>query len=356
MFTHIHQLKRLAPEQLDRYLDKGWFRMGQMIFTCHFLCFSDRLFTAVWIRLALEEYEFSKSLRKLLRKNNQRFRTIVRKAVFDREKEELYQLHAHRFQGYVADSLVDSLFGDSDYDIYDTYEVCVYDEDKLVAASFFDKGRNSLASIMGLYHPSYAKHSLGFYSMLVEIVFGKSHGMAYYYPGYVVPGYSSFDYKLRIGNVDFYDYDIQDWRPYDQMLIENLPSEKLIYALKAAAEVLDAKKISTRLLLYPLYDKQLFGLEPEESVRYPLFLSCHHEQNSTSMLIIEYDLFARQYKLSEVSLVEDASLFAYQIFSEFDPRKSCLNFLVRDQLILESKNIYLLSEALIRYRKMTTER
>ncbi|MEO1516072.1 MAG: arginine-tRNA-protein transferase [Bacteroidota bacterium] len=352
MFTHIHQLKRLAPEQLDNYLDKGWFRMGQMIFTCHFLCFSDHLFTAVWIRLALQDYAFGKRQRKLLRRNNQRFRTIVRKAVFDIEKEELYQLHAHRFQGYVADSLVDSLFGDSDYDIYDTYEVCVYDDDKLVAASFFDKGKNSLASIMGLYNPAYAKYSLGFYSMLVEIVFGISHGMIYYYPGYVVPGYASFDYKLRIGDVDYYDYDLQEWRPYSLMENDLLPSSRLITALQRAMDLLKEKGVRSQMMLYPLYDKQLFGLEPEESVKYPLFLSCYHEKHSPGMLIIEYDLYSEQYRLSEVSLVEDASLFAYQVFSEFDPRKSCLNFLVRDQLIMESKNLYLLSEVLINYRKL----
>ena len=27
----------------------------------------------------------------------------------------------------------------------------------------------------------------------------------YYYPGYVVPGYHRFDYKLKIGEVEFYD-------------------------------------------------------------------------------------------------------------------------------------------------------
>ena len=40
------------------------------------------------------------------------------------------------------------------------------------------------------------KYSLGFYTMLLEIDFGIKSGAEYYYPGYVVPNYFKFDYKL----------------------------------------------------------------------------------------------------------------------------------------------------------------
>ena len=127
MFTEIHYPEFLPHKKLDEYLDRGWFRMGQMIFTCRFLCFDGKLYTAVWTRLDLKEYAFRKSVRKIFNRNNKRFRIVIRKAIFDREKNDLYLIHRQRFGGFVSSNLRKSLFGDADYNIYDTWETCVYD-------------------------------------------------------------------------------------------------------------------------------------------------------------------------------------------------------------------------------------
>ena len=87
MFTQVHHPKLMPPQLLDRYLARGWFRMGQTIFTCHFLNFKNNLYTAIWTRLDLQGYTFRKSLRKIINRNNQRFKTVFRKAIFDQEKE-----------------------------------------------------------------------------------------------------------------------------------------------------------------------------------------------------------------------------------------------------------------------------
>ncbi|MEL7160133.1 MAG: arginine-tRNA-protein transferase, partial [Bacteroidota bacterium] len=59
----------LSPESLDWYLGKGWYRMGANIFTTHFLFFNDRPYSAIWIRVDLQNFRFSKSQRKLMRRN-----------------------------------------------------------------------------------------------------------------------------------------------------------------------------------------------------------------------------------------------------------------------------------------------
>ncbi|MEL6864328.1 MAG: arginine-tRNA-protein transferase [Bacteroidota bacterium] len=336
VYTEIHQPEYLSPVSLDTYLEQGWFRMGQMIFTCHFLCFHNQLYSAIWTRLALNGYGFSKRQRKLLSRNKCRFVTKVRPAIFNQEKEELYQKHCHRFEGYVARTLEESLFGDSNINIYNTYEVAVFDGDRLVAVSFFDVGASSLASIMGLYDPDYARHSLGYYTMLIEILFGIQHNMQFYYPGYVVPGYERFDYKLRIGAMDYYEYESREWIPYKGIDTDQLPAERMVQALSELQDALDAAKVPSRLLLYPLYDKKLFGLKQEESVRNPLLLVIDSREDQHKWIIAEYELSTKQFRISEVHRIEEASLLIYQLFKDYDLNKSCLNFLVREQTLFNA--------------------
>ena len=186
------------------------FRSGQYIYTVRFLNIDGQLYFPVRIRLRLKGYEFRKSLRKVWNKN-QCFKTVIRKAFISPTKEELYQKFITRFDSYISPTLLESLQEGGDSTIYDTYEAAVYEGKKLVAVSFFDLGETSMASIMGVFDPAYSKYGLGFYTMLAEISYGKEKGFSYYYPGYIIPGYPKFDYKLRIGKVEYYDADEDVW-------------------------------------------------------------------------------------------------------------------------------------------------
>ncbi len=44
MFTEKHHLNFLSPKDLDNYLQRGWFRMVQTVFTCQFLFFENAIF------------------------------------------------------------------------------------------------------------------------------------------------------------------------------------------------------------------------------------------------------------------------------------------------------------------------
>ena len=67
----------LRPEELDRYLAMGWFRMRQSCLSCDILLKEYSVHNTVWIRTPLEGYNFSKSLRKLMRRNNRRFSSTL---------------------------------------------------------------------------------------------------------------------------------------------------------------------------------------------------------------------------------------------------------------------------------------
>ena len=216
MFPTFHHPDNLHGVALDKYLEKGWFRAGQYIYTIQHLLLDGAIYSPIRVRLALKGYQFRKGLRKLIKKN-QIFQTDFQASVITDEKEILYHHHIQRLEGFVSPTLRDSLMDGGLNNIYDTYEVQVYDEDQLIATSFFDLGEKTMASINGIFHNDYEKYSLGFYTMLMEIKFGIENDFEYYYPGYVIPGYPKFDYKLRIGEVEFYDANKDIWYTIEEL-------------------------------------------------------------------------------------------------------------------------------------------
>ena len=113
-------------------------------------------------------------------------------------------LHKDRFKGFIHPTLNEYLTSGFHRTVFDTREVCVYDGDKLVAVSYFDVGDRAMASLIGLQHPDYRKFGLGIYTMLKEVEFGRSAGLKWYYPGYVLDLPSDFDYKLELGEFEYY--------------------------------------------------------------------------------------------------------------------------------------------------------
>ncbi|MFT4974201.1 MAG: hypothetical protein ACI8S6_000083, partial [Myxococcota bacterium] len=73
MYIEMVHPTSLSPEALDAYLERGWYRMGQSVFTCRFVTFNGTLFPTIWVRLPLQGYTFRKSLRRRMRRNSHRF-------------------------------------------------------------------------------------------------------------------------------------------------------------------------------------------------------------------------------------------------------------------------------------------
>jgi leucyl-tRNA---protein transferase len=200
--------KKMSKHSLDRYLAAGWFRTTNMLFRSKIACFDNDVCSPINIRLRLSDHVFSKSLRKLLRRNNQQFRYEIKKATIDAEKEELFLEHQKRFRSFLCNNLQDFLVLSPHFD---TYEIDVYDEDRLIAVSFFDMGQSSMMSLLGIFDARYSLYSLGIYTMLLEIEFSKASGHEWYYPGYVHERPSIYDYKLRLGTMQIYNWQTNRW-------------------------------------------------------------------------------------------------------------------------------------------------
>ena len=174
MHIEMHHPKRIEPATLDQYLEQGWYRMVQSVFTCRFVMMGGDLHSALWTRLDLSDYRFRKSLRKLMRRNARQFEITCEPATLDAESEALFQRYRVNFRGDLSESLQDSLYGNSGRAVYNTWRFSIRDGGRLVALSFFDLGQDSMLSVMGIYDPDYAQHSLGFTTMLLEMSSGMS--------------------------------------------------------------------------------------------------------------------------------------------------------------------------------------
>ncbi len=328
MFAEKHYPESLKPEELDTYLAKGWYRMGQSIFTTHFLCFGQRFYSAIWIRQDLKGFSFGKRLRKLVKGNKNRFRAEVRQGKIDLEKERLYQRYRRGFPGVLAPTLKDSLLDGEDFNIYNTFEVCIYNGDQLIGFSFFDLGATSAASILGVYDPAYKRNSLGFYSMLLEMEYCLEKGLRYYYPGYVVPGYSRFEYKLRIGPVDYFHMGKEAWLPFKDLIPEEVPIEKMRNRLKEIQNKLSGSEVYCKLQYYPLFEASLFSFWRANYLDFPIVLNCSSE-NSERPLLVVFDTKEDRYFLLHCSNFEDPNIvFNEGYINNFTPSRFLTSLMV----------------------------
>lgn len=310
LFAEKHYPEHLPLEELDIYLSLGWYRMGQSIFTTHFLCFGKKFYSALWIRLNLFNHTFRKSQRKLMRKNGESFDVKYAPFHLSKEKEQLYWRYKKNFKGFLAGSLEESLLDGEDFNIYNTYEVQIYDGNKLIGLSFFDIGRESASSIMGIYDPNYHSYSLGYYTMLMEMDYCLKLGLEYYYPGYVVPGYDRFDYKVRIGDVEVYEMNSWKWKPFNLKGEFVTPVQEMELKLLQLMQLLSHNKVDHHFYYYPLFEANLFGFWNTQYLDFPLFVQIFKNNSELEFFyFIIYDPRDALFKLLRCSNIENHSFF-----------------------------------------------
>ena len=279
----------LSPRSLDEHLAQGWYRMGASIFTTHFLFFNQRPYSAIWIRQALGTYRFSKRQRKLLRRNARYFEVTYGLSDIDAEKEALYERYSEDFDGRLSPSIADSLEEYGSDSIFNTREIVIREKQtgKLVALSYFDLGDSSAASILGIYDPLLKSFSLGFYTMLLEIQYCLERGLAYYYPGYIVPSYERFDYKLRLGDSEFFNLRSDSWEPFDWGVVHSFgPTEIQRASLKAVGEGLTERGIERKLLIYPLFEADLYDVWNDDYLPYPYLIHLGLDATKHSIVLV----------------------------------------------------------------------
>jgi leucyl-tRNA---protein transferase len=346
IYENLKITKKLKPKQFDKLMASGFFRNGQNMFKTQLMLMDEDLYTSIGIRLDLQGHFFSKSLNKIFKRNTAKFTVKVRPLAFSNEKQALWEQHQHRFVGASTHSLYHH-FCYEGYNHFDSWEICVYDQEKLIAASFFDIGQTSMASMLGIFDQQYPKDSLGIYTMLVEVAIAKKMGLRYYYPGYVLDQPSLFDYKLRLGNFQQYNWQTSRWKTYDQSF---LPTVATATKQKMAAlqQKLDHEQIGYSKKYYQFYLWKYFTEFPDYHLLYPspiVYVLGYVRGENRGILSISFDADTQNYFLSIATMyIPVVNMLGTVMFSSnsLNPLLYMVDALKVEKKIFEDPNLALL--------------
>jgi leucyl-tRNA---protein transferase len=210
-------------EDWELFLSAGWDRIGDYFFHRRY-DFSQIPFLpeGMYFRSQLlplrynlnEKFEFSKSQRGILIRNED-LRRVYQRTQITEEKLDLFQRwYAFRFKKEASIFTWVSNEGKP----FPTYEVSFYKGNKLIACSFFDVMSNCQYSTSAMYDPEEKHRSLGTLTLLAEIEFGLLYNKRYHYPGHAYLTSSVYDYKKRFNNMEGFDWDTQTWVPVARII------------------------------------------------------------------------------------------------------------------------------------------
>jgi leucyl-tRNA---protein transferase len=301
-------VKFVAPQNirglyLDAYLREGWFRNSSGMHQSKVLCLDNSISSIVNIRLVLSEFKLSKSIRKVVTRVQERFQVVVRPFEYSEEKETLYQEQTPKFKGYIMESLAEYL-NISFENVFDTYEVCVYDGENLIAFSLFDLGTYSVAGIFAAIKSEYSNYSLGYYTMYKEIEWSIMNQKQFYYPGYILSNNPAFDYKTRFRPIQYLQH-TGEW-VYEELSSENdLPAEFIQKKTHEAVELLRRDNLDFELAPYPFYSFSYINAD-NNFVRSALLILFRVDKH---VFVLEYLYEDEQYQFSIIQKVKNEGLF-----------------------------------------------
>ena len=297
-FYANHEVERLTPEQIDDMLGSGWWRNRCSVVTFSAVAFESRCQACFSLRLPLADFQWKNSLRKLLRKNGEVFSVQAQPYRQAEDKKQLWQQFKSEVHGweYVHD-LDHHLFGVAAPSSFNAWEMTVRLDGKLVAFSVFDRGRQSIYAVEAAYDPAWRRHSLGLYTMLLEIAFSLEQGLHFYYPGMYLPGVSMFQYKLRPGGMEFYRLREQRWvsvaalQPLDFLL------EEVAGKTEALAAVLEKAVFFTHVWYGGHYlQEQVAGPAPHQ-YNYLLLVGKKKGHPDRPLAMVAWDPLSSRYLL-----------------------------------------------------------
>lgn len=201
----------VGASEMDLLWTQGWRHFGTYFFRYSIADHEGSLCHVLPLRLKLANFNLSRSQERVLKRNRD-VEVVIRDAVIDPAKEALFLRHRERFRQNVPDSLNDFMSACPATVPCRNQEICVYEGDRLMAASFLDIGEEATSAVYAAFEPTEARRSLGIFTMLCAIEKSRALGCRYYYPGYAYREPSMYDYKKRFSGLEAFDWEAK-WRP-----------------------------------------------------------------------------------------------------------------------------------------------
>ncbi len=289
MSTRVLTSETLPGNALDRLLSQGWYRMGPALFTCRTVTLEDGVLrTAIWTRTNLDRFSLRSSHRKTLRRLKQRYRVQHGPAQIDEAHQALYARYLTVAPGEQRrEDLEAVLFGGQDSAPFDTREIALWQGEELAAFCWYDAGEHTFMSVLGAYDPDRARDSLGFGTLLLEVEQALAEGRHHHYCGYVLPGSSVMDYKLRLAT-EFYDPEQEQWRALEDLPSIDLCADRIQRALALASQALAHAGLPVRHGRYRYHDVGAWNPQLPSTLDHPVLLDCGRLPGR--MVLVAWDL------------------------------------------------------------------
>lgn len=180
----------------DFLVKRGWRRFGE--YFSYPQC--DECDECLSVRIDAKEFRFSKSVRRVLRKNQDCTSIICKRPSVTRDHVDLY----NKYHSYMKQKRDWKHFELSLHAYYELYvngyndfglEFLYFCKGKLVGVDLVDEVSDGLSSIYFFYDPDFAYLSLGRYSIYQQIIYALTKGKRWIYLGYYVEKCQSLNYK-----------------------------------------------------------------------------------------------------------------------------------------------------------------
>jgi arginine-tRNA-protein transferase len=122
--------------------------------------------------------------------------------------------------------------------------------------------------------------------------------MKYFYPGYFVPGYRAFDYKLEIAKeyIEYLEVQTDRWLPISMFRDGNAPLTIMKERLNELKKWLTRSGIMSDIMFYDyFYANQTPELSGAELFDFPMFLTASQAMNEWTIIV--YDVRYGKYML-----------------------------------------------------------
>lgn len=193
--THYKIIEKCDTDYNELLIERGWRRFGNMYFRP--VC--EGCSACESIKIDVNNYHFSKSERRIIKKNAH-IKRVLRRPTATHEHIALFEKYhdyMHEKRGWEKQSINIKNYYMSFVNGFNEfgYEVLYFDGEKLIGIDLIDILPNGISSIYFYYDPDYSHLSPGKYSMLQQIIYAKANHLEWIYMGYYVKECQSLAYK-----------------------------------------------------------------------------------------------------------------------------------------------------------------
>ncbi|MEA1956582.1 MAG: arginyltransferase [Campylobacterota bacterium] len=192
---HYKMIDNCDTSNCQNLIERGFRRFGKMYFRP--ICSS--CVECQSIKIDVENFKFSKSQRRVIKKAHN-IKTTIRRPSLTKEHLSLFEKY-HLFmkdkKGWNYNQTTPEHYYTSFVDGYNDfgYEVLYFVENKLIGVDLIDILDDGISSIYFYYDPDYSEYALGKLSLYQQIKFAQKTNKSWIYLGYYVEDCPSLSYK-----------------------------------------------------------------------------------------------------------------------------------------------------------------